>query len=307
MAMGLSHVNLNQLRVFEAVFRLGSMSKAAQELHLTQPGVSQHVGSLERTLGLKLFQRLQQRLVPTAEGKALYLECQDSLQRLESMLVRVKAQKGEVSGELRIGMPVEFGVNRVLPLLGAFGALHPAVKYRVSLDLAPYMNEQLAKGALDFAIVDEFKMDRRITTKRLSVETLELCASRELCGGGVPRGTKPLAVWLRRLPFVDYQEDGALLARWFRHHLGVLHPRVEIRATVTDVQGVARMIHAGLGAGILPGYVADELIDSGAHLVKIRCRTEPLENSLSIAYLREREHAPAAQALMAYLEERLGS
>jgi len=62
----IDQLNLNHLRVFECVYRTGSMTAAAKELHLTQSGVSQHIKSLEDVLNFKLFDRIQQRLVPTS-------------------------------------------------------------------------------------------------------------------------------------------------------------------------------------------------------------------------------------------------
>ena len=62
----IQQINLIQLRAFEAVFRTKSMTAAAQELHLTQPGISQHIHSLEDLLERKLFDRVHRKLLPTA-------------------------------------------------------------------------------------------------------------------------------------------------------------------------------------------------------------------------------------------------
>jgi DNA-binding transcriptional LysR family regulator len=58
-------VNLEWYRSFVQVYRVGTVSKAAESLHLTQPAVSQHVAGLEATLGTPLFQRMPRRMVPT--------------------------------------------------------------------------------------------------------------------------------------------------------------------------------------------------------------------------------------------------
>ncbi len=70
--MIIDHINLNYLRVFECVFRTGSMTTAAQELHLTQSGVSQHIRSLEDVLGIRLFDRIKKKLIPTTTADILF-------------------------------------------------------------------------------------------------------------------------------------------------------------------------------------------------------------------------------------------
>ncbi len=73
--MLLDQINLNQLRIFERVYRTGSMTRAAEELNLTQSGISQHIKALEDILKVRLFDRVKQKLLPTAEGKFLYEAC----------------------------------------------------------------------------------------------------------------------------------------------------------------------------------------------------------------------------------------
>ncbi len=63
--MILDNLNLNHLRLFESVYRSENMTKAAEELHLTQSGVSQHMKSLEEAVGVKLFDRVRQSLIPS--------------------------------------------------------------------------------------------------------------------------------------------------------------------------------------------------------------------------------------------------
>lgn len=69
--MIIDRINLNHLRVFECVYRTKSMTIAAEELHLTQSGVSQHIRSLEESLDIRLFDRIKHKLVPTGEARQL--------------------------------------------------------------------------------------------------------------------------------------------------------------------------------------------------------------------------------------------
>ena len=112
-----NQLNLNQLRVFASVYRARSMTQAASELHLTQSGVSQHIKSLEDMLGVRLFDRIKQRLVPTQPAGLLYKGCTDALGGLEHALAEIKGGTDRLSGPVNIGMPIEFGNNLILPRL----------------------------------------------------------------------------------------------------------------------------------------------------------------------------------------------
>ena len=91
--MILDNLNLNHLRLFECVYRTKNMTKAADELHLTQSGISQHMKALEDNLGVKLFDRVRQRLVPTKAGATLYEHCHQGLHNIESAVSYIKSFK----------------------------------------------------------------------------------------------------------------------------------------------------------------------------------------------------------------------
>src|SRR5438128_356768 len=114
----LSHdLNLNLLRVFESVYRTGSMTEAAKELHLTQSGVSQHITALEEVLGVKVFDRIKQRLIATERGHILYKRTSESLDQIENVIFDVRGQERAFSGTVNIGMPIEFGNSIVMPII----------------------------------------------------------------------------------------------------------------------------------------------------------------------------------------------
>lgn len=306
--MILDHVNLNHIRVFESVFRTGSMTNAAQELHLTQSGVSQHIKSLEEMLGVRLFDRIQQKLVPTSEGNLLYKGCSQGLTYIERALSSIKGGKEELAGTVSIGMPIEFGNNVVLPLLAELSKTYQRIQFRLQLDFASAMNDLLLKGELDFAFVDEFQMDRRITIDRVYDEILELCATEEFLK---TRGTiKNTRSYFESLEYVEYQEDSPLLKMWFKHHLGHLGARhfdINVRTTVMDVQAVARLILADVGAGILPSHLVSKLDQEGQKLFSFKGCGKPLKNTISVAYLAERTHSPTTTTVLDLLKKALQS
>lgn len=294
--MIIDHVNLNHIRVFESVFRSKSMTLAARELHLTQSGVSQHIKSLEDMLGVKLFDRIQQRLVPTAAGTILFKRCSQGLHEIEQALWAIKGEGSELAGNITIGMPIEFGNNVILPLLSSICRKYPRVQLKLHLDFASVMNQMLLNGELDFAFVDNFQMNRRIRTEKVYDETLELCATEDfLKRFGAPKNTRK---FFEAMEFVEYQEEEPVLRMWFAHHLGTRHIELNVRTTVMDVQAIARLILSGVGAGILPSHLVEKLRREGKSLYCFKGCGKPLKNEISVAYLSDRTHAPSTLTVL---------
>ena len=121
---------LNALRAFEVSARHLSFTRAAQELHLTQTAVSQHVKNLEQRLGKQLFRRVPRGLALTDEGMALLPTLIDAFARVSATLESFKgAHKREV---LSVGAVGTFAVGWLLPRLRDFQARHPFVELRLS-------------------------------------------------------------------------------------------------------------------------------------------------------------------------------
>jgi DNA-binding transcriptional LysR family regulator len=283
--MLIDQINLNHLRIFQAVFQTMSMTEAARQLHLTQSGVSQHIKALEDMLGTTLFDRIRQRIVPTQTAKQLY-ECSErSLQQIEDFLVALRAKKGQVSGTVSVGMPVEFGNNIVLPQLAKLSETHPELQFRIVQGFPSAMSEMLLNGEIDFAFVDAFGLDRQITSERIYEETLELCVSG-------PSGAKTIKKaenkrdFYESLNYVDYLEQSV------------------IRATLPDAQGVARLVSEGVGAGVLPGHLAERLRRQGVELLVVPGCGTPVKNAISLSYLKSRTQSGAAHFVLETLRNR---
>ena len=300
--MIIDNINLNHLRVFESVYRTRSMTSAAKELHLTQSGVSQHVKSLEYMLDTKLFDRIKQKLIPTTDAAMLVKECSQGLYQIENILLKIKKGENHLSGKVRIGVPIEFGKNIILPLLAEFGKKHPMLQFKIELGFAPDMNKLLLMGDIDFAFVDQFGLDKRIETKSIYHEVLGLYIHKDLLEGKTIKNDKK---FYESLTYVDYFDDEPVLRRWFEHHLKHRNLNLIVKATVMNVQGIARLVLAGLGAGIIPGHHIRRTGKEKESLVCLEGTGSILYNEISAAFLRERTHSPATVATLNYLFDEL--
>lgn len=298
--MLIDQINLNQLRVFESVYRTKSMTLAARELHLTQSGVSQHIKALEDVLELKLFDRIKQKLVPTPSAKELFEHTSKSFEDIETTLNRLKKTDKELSGLVSIGLPIEFGNNIVLPLVSEFQKRHPKVRFKVRQGFPFEMNHLLLQGDLDFAFVDSFSMDKSVKTEPVYDEVLELCASKKL---GYPSKPTTDPEIYQKMTYVDYQEEQSVLSLWMKHHAQMKAVELDVRMFIMDAQAISRLILAGAGAGVLPGHLADKLIQQGEELQILKGSQKPLHNTISLAYLEEKTLSAPTRAALEFLKQ----
>ncbi|MCB9073479.1 MAG: LysR family transcriptional regulator [Bdellovibrionaceae bacterium] len=301
--MLLDQINMNYLRIFEAVYRTRSMTQAASEMHLTQSGISQHIKSLEDTLDLQLFDRIKQKLVPTEDGKRLYEQLSPHLQRLEEILLDLTNKENSLRGEISIGMPVVFGLNILLPHIAELGKMHPLLKFKIHFDIPRRFNNMLLRGDLDFAFVDEYNMDNQITTELVYDETLRLCCSTQYIK---EKGEGSSKKYYEGLEYVDYDQGNLLLSRWFEHHYKINKIDLQVRAVLGDTLGIAKLIKFGLGAGILPEHQLERLKTEGYNLHVIEGKNnKPLKNKINVAYVKGRSWSTSVHESFNFLMKKI--
>ena len=150
--MSMQHVTLRQLKVFEAAAGLRSFSKAAELLHLTQPGVSMHIKELEANAGLPLFERIGRMLHVTEAGQELLARAREVMRSLKDADEALDALRGLRRG--RINLAVVSTAKYFAPrLLAGFRARHPDAEIRLAVNNRTQVIEQLAANEVDLAIM----------------------------------------------------------------------------------------------------------------------------------------------------------
>ena len=302
-SMIIDRLNLNQLRIFEAVYRTKSMTRAAKELHLTQSGISQHMKSLEDILQVPLFDRVKQKLVPTSSAHSLYKKCVDGLYGIEQALTDISGNQAELSGRISIGMPIEFGNNLIMPKLAEFAQRYPRVNLELRMGFATEMSAGLLDGSIDFAFVDEFHLDKRVVTRRVYDEVLLLCASPKYLESF--KSVSETKKFFESLDYIDYQPDAPVTQMWLKRRLGPSAPAIRVRAVVMDVQAVSRLILAGLGAGVLPAHLVRKLEGDQQKIHLFGKAGRGVTNTISVAQLSQKTFLPAAEKLLQELMQHL--
>jgi LysR family nitrogen assimilation transcriptional regulator len=179
-------VALRQVRAVIAACEEGSFTRAAERENATQSGISQHVAAVERTLGVKLFERSARGIVPTPAGLRYYKNCIEAVGRLEHANEEARSLAGLVSGDLRVGLMPTFTRAVLAPTLEDFVPRHPDVRLHVLEGYSGLLTGMVLADELDFAVVPAFE-------GRTGLKSRLLVRDREMLLSGRQRGLTPLA------------------------------------------------------------------------------------------------------------------
>jgi DNA-binding transcriptional LysR family regulator len=165
-----------EMKAFAAVVDAGSFVRAAEALNASKTAVSRLVGELEARLGVRLMQRTTRKLSLTDEGAAFHARCKELLAGVDEAEAEITAHAGEVVGQLRINVPVSFGLMHLAPLWADFLRQHPKVTLEVSL-VDRFVD--LVDEGYDLAIRIARLPSSSLVSRLLTSTRMVLCASPE--------------------------------------------------------------------------------------------------------------------------------
>jgi DNA-binding transcriptional LysR family regulator len=279
------------------------MTLAAQELFLTQSGVSQHMKSFEDSLNLTLFIRNRSQLYTTEQADLLYKGCVNAFREIEETLHKIKDPKQkQVEGTIKIGIPTEFGNNIVIPFLSEWSQKYPQVKFDFIYGYGLGLMQQLESGEVDLGFIDSIQKNRKISSRVIFQEDLNLVASVSyLKKHDYKPSQKEVLKDLLELDFLEYEHKESILRMWFQYHYGKKNVNLNIRAWATNVQGVASLVKQSMGVAILPDHLIEKLIKQGQALHVFKGKKSSLKNDISVAWVKDRPRSQAIDELLKYI------
>ena len=148
-------VNLELYRVFYTVAKCGSLTKAAQELFISQPAVSQAIKQLENQLGTELFNRTHKGMeLSSGGGKLIYKQVEDALALIEDAEKKLEAFKTTATGTIRIGATDSIFAYLLADKLAEYNEKYPAVKLELLSSTSPDTLSRLKEGLCDVAFIN---------------------------------------------------------------------------------------------------------------------------------------------------------
>lgn len=195
----LRHVSLRQLQVFEAIARLGSFTRAAEELHLTQPTVSMQTTKLAETIGLPLFEQVGRKAILTEAGRSLNETCREIFTSLANLEMAVSDIQGLKRGQLRLAVMTT--AQYIMPrVLGEFCKKYPGIEVALEVTNREQTLERLAANLDDLYILGRQPDDSDIETHPFAPNPLVVMAGRD----------HPL-VGKKRIPLARILEEPVIL------------------------------------------------------------------------------------------------
>ncbi|MGY6239076.1 LysR family transcriptional regulator [Burkholderia ambifaria] len=294
-------MDLTLLRAFATVAREGNLTRAAVQLHLTQPAVSLQIKHLQETLGITLFTRTSRGLALTRDGQTLLPHAERALAAATDVQRAAAALRHEVRGRLRIGTILDPGFLRLGGFLRALVETHPQIETALRHGMSGWVLEQVRAQALDvgYYIGRPGEDDPRDDTLFHTV-TLTHFQYRVLAPAGWKERVQRAHDWraLAALPWIWTPPASAhhrLLSRRFAA-AGAQPVKV---AEVDQEQSMLDLVKSGIGLTLARDSTA--LAEAHAHALTIVERvTVPTE--LTFVTLAERRDEPAIAAALRLIE-----
>ncbi len=273
--------DIHLLRTFLAVYRAGTFTRAAHELHLTQPAVSVQIRSLETQVGKPLFRREARGVVPTAAGRELAQAVAPHVDALEGALDGSGEAAPAVGDTVHIGGPEEFLGVRVFPEIAPM--MEDGLRVRMFFGVDAPVLERLVDGELDIAVLTVDARRPGIETQPLCFEYLDLVGTpawRERLGT-IPEGPDGAAA-LANVPLAAHDEDLPLV-RIYWQTVFRTSPNAHAVLVANSLRSSLQFAIRGVGVTVLPAHTTAEAYDRG-ELVRLVTPTVPVRSRLYLAW-----------------------
>ena len=145
-------MKLSQMRYFSAVCHLGSVTQAAEQLHISQPAITAAIQSLEKELGVLLLCRGRRALVPTPDGEAFWKQCDEILARVDAVTEKFQ-ELGRQRSTISVGIPPMVGFFLFPQIFADFTRMHPEIHMKLTETGSETARELVKDGTLELAII----------------------------------------------------------------------------------------------------------------------------------------------------------
>ncbi len=256
------HITLRHLRIFEAVARHGSISRAATELHLTQPAVSMQMKQLEEQIGLPLVEQVGRRTCLTEAGQLLRLHARDMADRMAHLTASMEQFRSLERGLLRLA--VVSTANYFLPaLIAEFNARHAGVRISLQVGNRAFVLAALADNSTDLAITGQPPEGADVVAQNFKDNPLVVIAPpRHPLAGQGPVGMARLADEV-----LVMREPGSGTRAAAERHFAALGLTVRPGCEFSTNEAIKQAVRAGLGLAVVSAQTIDLELQTGCLVV----------------------------------------
>jgi len=286
---------LNQLQVFLKVVQYESVTKAAEELHLTQPAVSIQLKNFQDQFDIALTEVIGRRIYITAFGREIAAAAEKIIEEVQAINYMTLEYKGRLTGRLKISS-VSTGKYVIPYFLSDFMKDHSGVELSIDVTNKKKVIESLEKNEIDFALVS-------VLPSQMNIEKLDLLQNKLFLVGNskanITSGVKSNDAF-QDLPLI-FREKGSGTRQTMEGFLKSNTVTVNKKMELTSNEAVKQAVLAGLGYSIMPLIgLKNEL--SNKELQIIPMKSLPITTNWSLIWLKGKKHSPVSLAFLDYLK-----
>lgn len=285
---------LNQLQVFLKISQTLSVTKAAEELHLTQPAVSIQLKNFQGQFEIPLTEVVGRKIYITDFGREIAEAAENILNQVHAINYKTMAYKGQLSGRLKLSV-VSTG-KYVMPFfLSGFMKQHPGAELVMDVTNKAKVIESLENNEVDFSLVS-------IIPENLSVNKVNLLENKLYLVGNRDMNTKKsidIKHLFEQLPLI-FREDGSGTRQVMEKFIEKNHLSVRKKMKLTSNEAVKQAVLAGLGYSVMPLIgIKSELKNEELKIIPIKGL--PVKTNWSLIWLKGKNLSPIASSFLAYI------
>lgn len=279
-------IDLELLRAFLAVFRYGSVTKAAKALAISQSTMSSRVQTLEQSTGKTLFIRQGRGIRPTPDARALARFISPHIDDLESIFEGFRHKNSSLRGTIRIASGLEFVQQFMLPKLGPL----------IEMGIRPEFVSGPADERVDALIVGQAHLAVLTTSVRHPSIASALMHREKFILVAAPRwvsridGDAEASISGGEVPMLAYAQTLPMIRRFWMEVFGS-EPLFEPAAVLPDLRSLVSSAVAGIGATVVPDYLCVEELVAGKLIHLCKEQTQPA-NEIHLAWKRSGTQHP---------------
>lgn len=289
---------LNQLQIFLKIVQTESVTKAAEELYLTQPAVSIQLKNFQDQFDIPLTEVVGRKLYITEFGHEIANAAENIINQVHAINHKTMAYKGKLTGKLKLSV-VSTGKYVMPYFLADFMKLNSGVELLMDVTNKTQVLQTLEKNEVDFALVS-------ILPESLNLESVKLLQNKLfLVGNAVPK-IKPSAKTkeiFESLPII-YREEGSGTRQTMESFFKKSNISVRKKMELSSNEAVKQALLAGLGYSIMPLIgIRNELHNLELHIIPIKGL--PIKTTWRLVWLKGKRHSPVANAYLDFIKEKI--
>ena len=287
---------LHQLQVFLKVAQMRSITKASEELFLTQPAVSIQLRNFQDQFEIPLTEVIGRQLYVTDFGKEIVVAAEKILNEVYAINYKTLAYKGKLTGKLKISI-VSTGKYIMPYFLSPFLNQNPGIDLMMDVTNKSKVIESLQANEIDFALVSVLPPELQVNQEVLMENKLYLIKNSK-----PPKASKPLSrKELAEMPLI-FREQGSATRSTMNNYFSKYGISVRKKIELTSNEAVKQAVIAGLGYSIMPLIgLRNELTSNELYIIP--ATGLPLLTQWRIIWLKGKKKSPVAEAYINFLRE----